>query len=265
MNILTRIATDKRAAVKARKSRSYLQEIQSQVADAGATRPFAKAIVSEENQIPRLIAEVKKASPSKGIIREDFNPLEIAQIYEDGGASALSILTEEQYFLGHPDYLQTIRKKVTLPLLQKDFILDELQVYEARAWGADAILLITALLEKGQIKDYFDLASELSLAVLVEVHTEKELETIIEWAPIIGINNRDLTTFKTDLATTLRLLKTIPTDRTIVSESGIHKRQEVEDLGKAGVDAILVGESLMASERIDEKIKALIGGSEKSR
>lgn len=259
MNILTQIATDKRAAVKTRKSRSYFQKIRSQISDADATRSFAKAIVSKKNQMPCLIAEVKKASPSKGIIREDFNPLEIAQIYEDGGASALSILTEEQYFLGHPDYLQAIRKKVTLPLLQKDFILDELQVYEARAWGADAILLITALLEKGQIKDYFDLASELSLAVLVEVHTEAELEKIIEWAPIIGINNRDLTSFKTDLQTTLRLLKTIPSDRTIVSESGIHKREEVENLAEAGVDAILVGESLMASERIDEKIKDLIG------
>lgn len=229
------------------------------MADADPTRPFAKAIASEKKQIPRLIAEVKKASPSKGIIREDFHPLEIAQLYEDGGASALSVLTEEHFFLGHPDYLQMIRKKVGLPLLQKDFILDELQVYEARAWGADALLLITALLEKGQIKDYFDLASELSLAVLVEVHTEDELERIIEWAPIIGINNRDLTTFKTDIETTLRLLKTIPSGRTIVSESGIHERKEVERLGEAGIDAILVGESLMKSERIDDKMKTLIG------
>ncbi len=259
MNILTRIASDKRAAVKARKSRSYVQEIRSKMADADATRPFAEAITSQKNQIPRLIAEVKKASPSLGVIRKDFNPLEIAQIYENGGASALSVLTEEKYFLGHPHYLQLIRQKVKLPILQKDFILDELQVYEARAWGADAILLITALLDAGQIKDYFDLASELSLAVLVEVHTEDELERIIEWAPIIGINNRDLTTFKTNLETTLRLLKTIPSDRRIVSESGIHERREVEDLGEAGVDAILVGESLMKSKRIDEKIKTLIG------
>jgi len=258
MNILTQIATDKRASVKARKSRSYLQETKSQIADAEATRPFADAIASKKNQIPRLIAEVKKASPSKGIIRKDFNPLEISQIYEEGGAAALSVLTEEKYFLGHPDYLQLIRKKVRLPILQKDFILDELQVYEARAWGADAILLITALLDTGQIKDYFDLASELSLSVLVEVHTEDELERIIEWAPIIGINNRDLTTFKTDLGTTLRLLKAIPSDRTIVSESGIDERKEVEELGEAGVDAILVGESLMKSERISEKMKALI-------
>jgi len=260
MNILTKIATDKRAAVEARKSRAYLQEIRSKMADVDPTRLFAEAIRSQKGQIPRLIAEIKKASPSKGVIREDFNPIEIAQIYEDGGASALSVLTEEHYFLGHPDYLQSIRKKVTLPLLQKDFILDELQVYEARVWGADAVLLITALLEKTQIKDYFDLASELSLSVLVEVHTEVELERIIEWAPIIGINNRDLTTFKTDLETTLRLLKTIPSDRTIVSESGIHERKEVDRLGEAGVDAILVGESLMASDRIAEKMKSLIGG-----
>lgn len=259
MNILTQIASDKRSSVKTRKSRSYLQEVRRKMADADATRPFAKAITAERGQIPRLIAEVKKASPSKGIIRKDFHPLEIAQIYEDGGASALSVLTEEQYFLGHPDYLEAIRKKVKLPLLQKDFILDELQVYEARAWGADAILLITALLDAGQIKDYFDLASELSLAVLVEVHTEKELEQIIEWAPIIGINNRDLKTFKTDIETTLRLLNNIPSDRIIVSESGIHARKAVDRLGEAGIDAILVGESLMASERIDEKMKMLIG------
>ena len=144
-------------------------------------------------------------------------------------------------------------------MLQKDFIVDELQVYEGRAWGADAILLIVALLEKSQLKDYFDLASELSLAVLVEIHTEAELEKIVEWAPIIGINNRDLTTFETNLETTFRILSEIPPGRTVVSESGIHKREEVERLGEAGVDAILVGESLMVSERIGEKMKALIG------
>jgi indole-3-glycerol phosphate synthase len=143
--------------------------------------------------------------------------------------------------------------------LQKDFILDEIQVYEARAWGADAILLIAAFLERRQVKDYFDLARELGLDVLIEIHTERELEGIIEWAPLIGINNRDLKTFVTDLNVTFRVLREIPEDRTVVSESGIHARKEVEQLYDAGVDAILVGESLMAADRIDEKMKELLG------
>lgn len=259
MSILQKIASEKRESVQGRKGRSYLKKIRSTIADADDTRPFRDALIRLDEGTPKLIAEVKKASPSKGIIREDFDPIEIAQVYEEGGASALSVLTEEHYFLGSPDYLESVRQKVRLPLLQKDFIVDELQVYEGRAWGADAILLIVALLEKTQLKDYFDLASELSLAVLVEIHTEAELEKVLEWAPIIGINNRDLETFETNLETTFRLLSEIPHERTVVSESGIHMREEVERLGAAGVDAILVGESLMASERIGEKMKALIG------
>ncbi|MFQ5597051.1 MAG: indole-3-glycerol phosphate synthase TrpC [Nitrospiria bacterium] len=259
MNILQKIAKEKREAVQGRKGRSYLQDIRSRISDAEATRPFQDALRQSDIRFPRLIAELKKASPSKGILRDDFDPPTIARIYENGGAAALSVLTEERYFLGQPAFLGSIRQKVALPLLQKDFIIDELQVYEGRAWGADAILLITALLETRQIKDYFDLASELSLAVLVEVHTEAELERVIEWAPVIGINNRDLHTFRTDLETTFRLVSSIPSDRTVVSESGIDQRAELEKLGAAGVHAVLVGEALMRSERIDEKLKSLIG------
>jgi indole-3-glycerol phosphate synthase len=234
-------------------------EVRSKIADAEPTRGFARALSVPQEGSPRLIAEIKKASPSKGVIREKFHPVEIAKTYEGGGASALSVLTEEHFFLGSPAYLNDVRSQVSLPLLQKDFILDEIQVYEARAWGADAILLIAAFLERRQAKDYFDLALELGLDVLLEIHTERELEGIIEWAPLIGINNRDLKTFVTDLKTTFRVLREIPEDRTVVSESGIRSRKEVEQLYEAGVDAILVGESLMASDRIEEKMKELLG------
>lgn len=259
MRFLNEIVRMKREAVHGRKSRAYLGELRSRIEDAEATRPFRKALTGKNHALPRLIAEIKKASPSKGVIRENFNPVEIAQIYEDGGAAALSVLTEEHFFLGDPSTLKAVRSKVSLPLLKKDFIIDAIQIYEGRAWGADAILLIAALLEKSEARDYFDLARELSLDVLVEVHQEKELEKIIEWAPMIGINNRDLETFETNLDTTFHLLKEVPKGRTIVSESGIGSREDVEALKEAGIDAILVGESLMASEKIEEKMKELIG------
>ncbi len=259
MSLLTQVVTEKRAGVHRRNTRAYAQDIRSKAYEVDPVRGFSSALSKSPGRFPNLIAEVKKASPSKGVIREDFHPVEIAQIYEDGGAAALSVLTEERYFLGSPSYLRDIRAKVTLPILQKDFIIDEVQVYEARAWGADAILLITAILDDSQMKDYFDLAQTLSLDVLVEIHSEKELERVIEWAPIIGINNRDLTTFETKLETTFRLLPEIPKDRTIVSESGIRTREEIERLSEAGVHAVLIGETLMASEKIADKMKALLG------
>ncbi len=257
MSLLDQVVSRKRSDVRSRKGRDYLRELRMQAADIGPTRGFAAALMNHRGLLPALIAEVKKASPSKGVIRADFHPIEIAQIYEAGGASALSVLTEEHYFLGKPAYLKAIRDKVGLPMLQKDFILDELQVYEARAWGADALLLIVALLEPAQIRDYFDLARELSLDVLIEVHTEAELEKIIEWAPVIGINNRDLNTFETKLETTFRLCKAISKDRTLVSESGIRTQGELEVLSEAGVHAVLIGETLMASKNIGAKMKAL--------
>lgn len=259
MTLLDDILKSKRDSIRRKKGKGYLLELRSKIADAEPTRRFERALSVREEGAPRLIAEIKKASPSKGMIRENFQPVEIAKIYEGGGAAALSVLTEEHFFLGKPAYLGEVRSQVHLPLLQKDFILDELQVYEARAWGADAVLLIAALLEAGQARDYFHLAGELGLDVLVEVHTEKELEKSVEWATLIGINNRDLKTFETDLKTTLRIIKEIPDDRTAVSESGIHSRKEVEQLYEAGVDAILVGESLMASDKIQDKMKELLG------
>lgn len=259
MTVLDDILSAKRESLRSKQGKRYLQEIRSKIADAEPARGLERALSVSQEGSPRLIAEIKKASPSKGIIREKFHPVEIAKTYEGGGAAALSVLTEEHFFLGSPSFLSEVRSRVSLPLLQKDFILDEIQVYEARGWGADAILLIAAFLERRQVKDYFDLARELGLDVLVEIHTERELEGIIEWAPLIGINNRDLKTFVTDLKTTFRILREIPDDRTVVSESGIHSRKEVEQLYEAGVDAILVGESLMASDRIEEKMKELLG------
>jgi indole-3-glycerol phosphate synthase len=259
MTLLDDILTVKRESLRSKKGKRYLQELRSKIADAEPTRGFQRALSACSEGSPRLIAEIKKASPSRGVIREKFHPVEIAKIYEEGGAAALSILTEEHFFLGKPAYLSEVRSQVSLPLLQKDFTLDEIHIYEARAWKADAILLISALLEPRQAKDYFDLARELGLDVLLEVHSEKELEGIIEWAPLIGINNRNLKTFHTDPEITFRVLREIPEDRTVVSESGIRSRKEVERLYDAGVDAILVGESLMASEKIEEKMKELLG------
>ncbi len=263
MSMLDQILRAKREAVRARAGKRLRVELRSKIADAAPTRGFATALSASGGTRPRLIAEVKKASPSKGVIRERFDPVTIAQIYEDNGAAAISVLTEEHFFLGHPDHLHAIRAKVGLPLLQKDFTLDEIQIYEARALGADACLLIAALLTAQQMRDYFHLARELSLDVLVEVHNERELEGVIEWAPIIGINNRDLTTFQTDLSTTFRLLKIIPPDirkdRIVVSESGIGTRAQMEQLAEAGVDAVLIGETLIAAERIEKKMRELMG------
>lgn len=263
MTLLDDLLKVKRESVQRRRGKRYLKELGSRIADAEPTRGFARALsVSDENS-PRLIAEIKKASPSKGVLRERFYPVEIAKVYEEGGAAALSVLTEEHFFLGSPAYLKEIRSEVPLPLLQKDFILDEIQVHEARAWGADAILLIAALLDPLQARDYFQLAEGLSMDTLVEVHTEKELEGVLEWAPMIGINNRDLSTFRTDIQTTFRLLKEIPDtlrkNRLVVSESGINSRKVVEQLYGAGVNAILVGESLIVSDRMEDKMKELLG------
>ncbi|MCG3115203.1 MAG: indole-3-glycerol phosphate synthase TrpC [Candidatus Manganitrophus sp. SA1] len=263
MTFLDDILKVKRESVQRRKGRSALQELRSRIADAEPTRRFHKALRECQEGAPRLIAEIKKASPSKGIIREKFQPVEIARIYEGEGAAAVSVLTEEHFFLGKPSYLKEVRSAIALPLLKKDFILDEFQVYEARAWGADALLLIAALLERQQAIDYFHLARELSLDTLVEVHDEKELEQVVDWAPVIGINNRDLRTFKTDVETTFRLLREIPSsvrkDRIVISESGIHSRKEVERLWDAGVEAMLVGETFMAEEKIADKMKELLG------
>ncbi len=256
--ILDEIVAYKKEELAETKRRRPPADIKAAARDAKPTRDFGNAL-SMDGEI-RLIAEVKKASPSKGVIREDFDPVAIAQAYEEGGASCISVLTEKKYFQGSLDYLGQIRKAVKLPLLRKDFIIDEYQIYEARAAGADAILLIAACLEEGRIQDYLGIAAGIGIDVLVEVHTYQELDKALSTgAMLVGINNRDLRNFTVTLQTTFDLLKDVPDDRTVVSESGIKTRDDVVKLQGAGVDAVLVGEGLMREKDIGKKVKELLG------
>ncbi len=221
-----------------------------------AARGFARALCAPG---VALIAEVKKASPSRGVICEDFHPATIARAYEAAGAAAISVLTDEKYFQGKLTYLDAVRAVTRLPLLRKDFIIHPAQIYEA-VGRADAVLLIVAALTRGELTDLLALATACGLDALVEVHDERELEVALEvGAPVIGINNRDLRSFTIDLQTTFRLLARLPRERTSVSESGIHTAAQVAELAAAGVDAILVGESLMVSADIPGKVRELLG------
>ena len=208
-----------------------------------------------------LIAEVKKASPSMGVICPNFDPVRIAKEYEAAGASCLSVLTDEKFFQGSLDYLRQIRAAVKIPLLRKDFIIDERQILEAIEWGADAILLIVAILTDAQLEKFHTLAVEVGLAVLVEVHDEEELERALKISPVLlGVNNRNLKTFKVDLATTEQLAKRIAqSGALLVAESGIHTRADVERVQKCGAGAILVGESLVKQGDIGAKVRELLG------
>jgi len=208
----------------------------------------------------RIIAEVKKASPSKGIIREDFDHLEIAEVYEKSGAAAISVLTDSHFFKGSIEYLTQIRQAVQIPLLRKDFIIDEYQVVEARVYGADAILLIATVLTGERLKYLYDLSLSFGMEVLVEVHNEEDLEKAIKiGASIIGINNRDLKKFTTDINTTCRLAKLMPEGTVVVSESGINSREDIEFLSKGGAHAFLIGEAFMREPDPGLKLKEFIG------
>ncbi len=256
--ILDEIVAYKKEELAETKRRRPLADVKARAADAAPVRGFGKALSTGKGI--RLIAEVKKASPSKGVIREDFDPVKIARIYEESGASCISVLTEQKFFQGRLDYLAAIRAAVGLPLLRKDFIINEYQIFEARAAGADAVLLIAACLEKEQLEDFIGIAAQTGLEALVESHTHRELDrALLAGAAIVGINNRNLETFTVSLRTTLDLLKDIPDDRTVVSESGIKTRDDVIMLEQAGLDAILVGESLMREKDIRKKVKELLG------
>ncbi|MEW6247076.1 MAG: indole-3-glycerol phosphate synthase TrpC [Nitrospirota bacterium] len=265
--ILDRILEHKRAELRHKQSRGYLADLKAKIRDAEPPVEFEAALdATRRPDSPALIAEVKKASPSLGLLREEFKdkfePVEIARQYKEHGASAVSVLTDKDYFQGSLDDLRAVKQAVGLPTLNKEFMIGEIQFYEARACGADAVLLIVAALERRQLIDFFALARELSLDVLVETHRERELDTVLEWLPdvrMIGVNNRDLKTFSTDLGVTLRLAKRIPSDKLIVSESGIHKRDDVLRLLEAGVHAMLVGESLIKADDIGAKIRELTG------
>lgn len=264
MNILEKIVDQKRREAKA--LRPQADSLKRRAAARSGRRDFAAALRVPESRVNEstsqqihLIAEIKKASPSAGVICENFDPVRIAREYEAAGASALSVLTDEKFFGGRLEFLQHIRDAVKLPLLRKDFIIDELQIHESVAAGADAILLIVAILDDAQLKRFLSLAKELRVAALVEVHDEAELDRALAvGAEIIGINNRDLKTFTVDLAATGRLAKKIPPGKLIVSESGIHSAADVARARAAGANAILVGESLMRSGNIAAKVKELM-------
>jgi indole-3-glycerol phosphate synthase len=265
MSVLSEILATKRTEVQFRREHLTMQALQERLADAPPVRDFRAALVQSKIENPQsnmaLIAEVKKASPSKGIIREDFDPLAIAKIYEQNGAACISVLTDEKYFQGKLDYLWRIRGTVSVPLLRKDFIIDPWQIVESRAFGADAILLIVAALCPKDLRECLQTARQYNLAALVEVHDREELEEALDaGADLIGINNRDLHTFRTTLRVTQELLADLPPDpnRLIVSESGIFTRADVEKLRAAGVDAILVGEALMRQTDIGAKMRELL-------
>nr|WP_239550870.1 indole-3-glycerol phosphate synthase TrpC [Halanaerobacter jeridensis] len=255
--ILDEIVEQKKQVVEQDKKTESLEQLKNKINQAGETRDFKQSL--KQGGIS-LIAEIKKASPSKGVIKEDFNPLQIAAEYQQAGASALSVLTDQDFFQGELSYLAGVKEEVELPLLRKDFIIDPYQIYQARAYGADAILLIAAILEGEELKEYLDIAQELDLDVLLEVHNRKELEMALDVdADIIGINNRDLKVFEVDLATTLGLKRLISDDKVVISESGIKDRSDINLLAEHEIDGVLVGEALMRSNNISDKVKELIG------
>ena len=254
--MLNEIVAQKRGEVEQRKKHIPLSRLQERIARQAAPLDFALALKGTHT---RLIAEVKRASPSRGVLCPDFHPVDIAQKYAQGGAAAISVLTETNYFEGSIDHLAAIREKIRLPLLRKDFIFDPYQVYESRAYGADALLLIVAILNQKQLEELLSLSHHLGLNCLVETHNRDEVERAVNsQAKIIGINNRDLTTFAIDIDTTRRLLPLIPQGRIAVSESGISSRSDVEKLKGWGVNVILVGEALVAAGDIVAKVRELI-------
>jgi indole-3-glycerol phosphate synthase len=259
VSILDRITEKKKERLAWVKGKVPPGDLKAKIAGAEVPRDFRGAVRSGNGRI-RLIAELKQASPSKGAIRAAFDPKGIARTYEEKAVDAISVLTEEDFFYGDLKYIPAVKSVVTKPLLRKDFIFDEYQIHESRAWGADAILLIASLLGRDQAVEYLALARELGLAVLFEVHSFDELEKALRVdAEIIGINNRDLSTLTVDLNTTFLLKKEIPPDRIVVSESGINTAEDVERLAAAGVDAILVGTALMEADDIGKKIDELMG------
>lgn len=262
MNILSNIIARKAERLDDAQCRVTLRELKERIPDLERPRDFRSALRRGDGLIS-LIAEIKKASPSKGLIRADFDPVGIASVYDSKPVGAISVLTEEDFFQGHLSYINRVKAITAKPVLRKDFIIDEYQLYESRVFGADAVLIIAAILEKRRASDFLGLAAELGMAVLFEVHNEEDLEKALDLdAGIIGINNRDLKTLSIDLSTTLRLKKDIPTGKIVVSESGIRTRQDVLSLQQNGIDAMLIGTSFMESPDIGAKIDELMKGTE---
>ena len=259
MSVLEKILEDKRAEVAERKSSVPLDELRWKAESAPGVCSLADALRTVVTGFS-VIAEVKRASPSKGLIREDFDAVAVARAYEKGGARALSVLTDRKYFQGRLEYLEAIRREVTIPILRKDFMVDPYQVWESRAAGADAILLIVAAFDGDvELKILSGEAEDLGMDVLWEVHDEKELERVIPFGPkLVGINNRDLRTFDVSLDTTRRLLPLVPSGSLVVSESGFFHHQELEMMKRWGVNAFLIGESLMRAPDPGEALRELI-------
>lgn len=258
-DILSKIVAHKRGEIAERKAARSLDQLKEPVAEMGATRGFMRAIAAKVgDRKPAVIAEIKKASPSKGVIRENFNPAMIAASYEDGGATCLSVLTDVAFFQGADEYLRQASAAVSLPILRKDFIVDEYQVYESRLLGADCILLIAAVLDIEEMHHLYELARSIHLDVLVEVHDAEELDKALTLTPgMIGINNRNLKTFDVDLNTTLSLLEKLPQDTLVVTESGIRSRADVDQMLTNQVFAFLVGEAFMRAEDPGSELAAL--------
>lgn len=258
--ILDKIVEQKKIQLKEEMSRMSIEGWKQRIKRPGmhSTQSFFNAL--KKNDDISIIAEVKKASPSKGIIKEDFDPVMIAKEYSEAKVQAMSVLTEKNFFLGDDDYLVRIRQTYPTPILRKDFIIDLWQVYQSRCLGADAILLISSLLSDEELKKFQVVSGILGMQCLVEVHNKEELDRALEsGAQIIGINNRDLNTFNVDIKTTEKLMNYIPNDRVVVSESGIKDYNDIKYLKELGVDAVLIGETFMRATSIKEKIDELRG------
>ena len=254
--ILDDIVATKKTEVEALKKRTSVDELKAAIAFLPMARDFRGAIKKPVS----LIAEVKKASPSEGVIRQEFEHLSTAKEYEQAGASAISVLTDEKYFQGSLKYLNDITSYVSIPVLRKDFIIDEMQIYESRANGADAVLLIAAILDDNKLASFIKLCDSFCMRPLVEVHDAGELKrALAAGASVIGINNRDLKTFKVDMDNTFRLLEGMPKDVTVVSESGIRTKEDIKKLRNAGVNAALIGTELMRAKNAGDKIRELFG------
>jgi indole-3-glycerol phosphate synthase len=264
--ILDRIIADKKVEVRSRQSQRSLDQLKEQIRELPRCRNFYKAVTQPNPRGINVIAEIKKASPSAGVIREDFDPVAIARTYQRCGADAISVLTDEKYFQGHLDYINQVRQAVDVPVLRKDFIIDLWQVYESRAVGADAILLIAEAVKPGELMDLMIAAAELTLTVLLEVHAADTLlavRSLIGFPrkgySVLGINNRDLGTMQVDLNTTSRLAGLLDSKHELVAESGIKTRADVEKLRSVGVRAVLIGQTLCEHPDIEEKFAELFG------